>query len=96
MIKSDIIKKYKTKIKDFNKHSKLYYDKSNPVISDSEFDKLKQEILDLEKNFPYLISKKSLLNFVTTMHSLRESKSTPSKSQIINFLFIYISKLTYS
>ena len=51
MIKSDIIKKYKTKIKDFNKHSKLYYDKSNPVISDAEFDKLKQEILDLEKNF---------------------------------------------
>ena len=64
MIKSDIIKKYKTKIKDFNKHSKLYYDKSNPVISDSEFDKLKQEILDLEKNFPYLISKKSISSIV--------------------------------
>ena len=64
MIKSDIIKKYKTKIKDFNKHSKLYYDKSNPVISDSEFDKLKQEILDLEKNFPYSISKKSISSIV--------------------------------
>jgi len=64
MIKSEIIKKYKTKIKDFNKHSKLYYDKSNPVISDSEFDKLKQEILDLEKNFPYLISKKSISSIV--------------------------------
>lgn len=64
MIKSDIIKKYKTKIKDFNKHSKLYYDKSNPVISDSEFDKLKQEILDLEKNYPYLISKKSISSIV--------------------------------
>ena len=64
MIKSDIKKKYKTKIKDFNKHSKLYYDKSNPVISDSEFDKLKQEILDLEKNFPYLISKKSISSIV--------------------------------
>ena len=64
MIKSDIIKKYKTKIKDFNKHNKLYYDKSNPVISDSEFDKLKQEIQDLEKNFPYLISKKSISSIV--------------------------------
>ncbi len=64
MIKSDIIKKYKTKVKDFNKHSKLYYDKSDPVISDSEFDKLKQEILDLEKNFPYLISKKSISSIV--------------------------------
>ena len=64
MIKSDIKKKYKTKIKDFNKHSKLYYDKSDPVISDSEFDKLKQEILDLEKNFPYLISKKSISSIV--------------------------------
>ena len=64
MIKSDIKKKYKTKIKDFNKHNKLYYDKSNPVISDAEFDKLKQEILDLEKNFPYLISKKSISSIV--------------------------------
>ena len=64
MIKSDLIKKYKTKIKNFYKHSKLYYDKSNPIISDNEFDKLKQEILDLEKNFPYLISKKSISNIV--------------------------------
>ena len=69
MIKSDIIKKYKTKIKDFNKHSKLYYDKSNPVISDAEFDKLKQEILDLEKNFPYLISKKSISSSVAHVSS---------------------------
>ena len=64
MIKSDLIKKYKTKIKNFYKHRKLYYDKSNPIISDNEFDKLKQEILDLEKNFPYLISKKSISNIV--------------------------------
>ena len=30
MNKDQIIKIYKSKIKEFNKHNKLYYDKSNP------------------------------------------------------------------
>ena len=40
---------YNKKITEYEKHNKLYYDKSSPLISDSEFDKLKREILDLEK-----------------------------------------------
>jgi len=50
---------YNKKIKEFEKHNKLYYDKSSPSISDSEFDKLKKEILDLEKKNPSLKSNKS-------------------------------------
>ena len=50
---------YNKKIKEYEKHNKLYYDKSSPSISDSEFDKLKKEILDLEKKNPSLKSNKS-------------------------------------
>ena len=45
----DKIKKYDLLISDFNKHNRLYYNKSNP-IGDKEFDELKLEILSLEKN----------------------------------------------
>ena len=34
MNKEKIEKKYKLKIKELIKHNKLYYDKSNPIISD--------------------------------------------------------------
>ena len=40
---------YKKKIKEFEKHNKLYHQKSSPLISDKEFDELKREILSLEK-----------------------------------------------
>ena len=50
---------YNKKITEYEKHNKLYYDKSSPLISDSEFDKLKREILDLEKKNPSLKNNKS-------------------------------------
>ena len=62
--KEDIINEYNLKIKEFNKHSKLYYDKSSPIISDREFDKLKGKILNLEKNYSFLKNSKSPSNSV--------------------------------
>ena len=59
MPKSDIKKNYQLKLKEFNKHNKLYYNKSKPIISDSEFDDLKKEIIDLENKYKFLKSKKS-------------------------------------
>ena len=50
---------YKKKILEYQKHSKLYFDKSSPIIPDNEFDRLKNEILLLEKNYQYLKSDKS-------------------------------------
>ena len=47
---------YLNKINEFKKHNKLYYENSSPIISDKEFDKLKQDILDLEKKYNYLKS----------------------------------------
>ena len=59
MNKGDIKKKYNLKIKKIVKHNKLYYDKSSPVISDSQYDYLKKEIIELELKYPYLKNKKS-------------------------------------
>jgi len=49
-IKQDYLKK----INEFKKHNKFYYENSAPIISDEEFDKLKKEILELEKKYGFL------------------------------------------
>ena len=56
----EVEKIYKRKIKEFQKHNKLYYDKSAPVISDSQFDQLKAEITNLEKKHNFLKSNFSI------------------------------------
>ena len=64
MNKDQIIKIYRSKIKEFNKHNKLYYDKSNPKISDSDYDDLKKEIYSLENKHDFLKNSKSPSNSV--------------------------------
>ena len=56
----NLIKKdYLNKIKKLNEHNQYYYEKSSPRISDAEYDKLKQQITELEKKYSFLDSKKS-------------------------------------
>ena len=62
MDKGDLIKKYNLKIKNYIEHNRLYFDKNNPIIKDSEYDKLKLEILDLENKYEFLKSKNSPSN----------------------------------
>ena len=50
---------YKLKISQINKYNKFYYENSNPVISDAEYDNLKNEILELEKKHKFLKDKNS-------------------------------------
>ena len=59
MNKREIKNKYNLKLKELNKHNKLYYNKSKPIISDSEYDNLKLDILNLEQKYKYLKSVKS-------------------------------------
>ena len=54
-----IEKKYFHKVDLFHKYNKDYYLNSESKINDDEFDKLKEEILSLEKKFKFLKSKKS-------------------------------------
>ncbi len=51
---SKIIEIYKKKIKNIKKHNKLYFNNDKPEISDAEFDKLKEEVKDLEKKNIFL------------------------------------------
>ena len=59
MSKESIIKLYKSKLIELEKHNSLYYDKSQPKISDSEYDDLKNEIINLEIKYKFLKSKSS-------------------------------------
>ena len=59
--KIDLIKIYKNKINLLKKHNKLYFNDDKPIISDSEYDSLKKEILDLEKKNNFL-KKLNLIN----------------------------------
>jgi len=52
--KSKTIEKYKKKIRLLKKHNKLYFDKDNPEITDSQYDDLKKEIFDLEEKNIFL------------------------------------------
>ncbi len=54
-----IKKNYLSKIKELNSHNRNYYEKSSPKISDAEYDDLKKEIIELEKNYNFLKSKSS-------------------------------------
>ena len=44
---------YKRKIKEFKLHNSLYFEKNDPKLTDSDFDKLKSEILELEKKYKF-------------------------------------------
>ena len=46
---SSSLKDYKNKLKLLEKYNKFYYQNQKPIVSDKQFDKLKTEILELEK-----------------------------------------------
>ncbi len=62
--KSSLIKQFKEKAKEIKKHNNLYYNFDKPKISDSVYDKLKQEIISLEENYKFLKDLKILDNLV--------------------------------
>ena len=64
MQKREIKKIYLNKINQLKNHNFQYYEKNDPKISDSNYDKLKKEILNLEKKYKFLNSKDSPSNSV--------------------------------
>ena len=64
MIKKEIEKDYKKKIRLIKYYNKFYYDKSKPAVPDSTYDELKRDILKLEKIYDFLNSKDSPSVFV--------------------------------
>ena len=59
MTKKKIEELYKKKINQLIKFNKAYYELSNPIVDDSEYDELKKDILRLEKKYRYLDSQHS-------------------------------------
>ena len=59
MEKEKIKALYFDKIAEINNYNKAYYDQDNPIISDYKYDRLKIEILNLEKKYKFLKSKLS-------------------------------------
>ena len=60
----EITKYYNKKISEIKKHNKLYFEESSPAISDEKYDKIKKEILDLEKKYSFLTSISSPSNSI--------------------------------
>ena len=59
MSKISVKKDYIKKIKLLNKYNEFYYDKSDPIVSDKDYDELKQNIIEIEKKYPKLIRNES-------------------------------------
>ena len=59
MERKEIEKVYFKKINELKKFDKAYFDDDSPIISDRDYDNIKQEILNLEKKYSYLKNKNS-------------------------------------
>jgi len=59
MKNEEVKKDYLKKIKKFEDCNRNYYEKSKPILSDAEFDRLKNKILGLEKKYIFLNSSNS-------------------------------------
>jgi DNA ligase (NAD+) len=59
MNKKNILKEYKKKINEYKRFNEAYYDRNNPIINDAEFDKIKQNLIELEKKYNFLNDKAS-------------------------------------
>jgi DNA ligase (NAD+) len=92
----DITEKYKNLKEKVKKHSYLYYVKNEPEISDREFDSLFDELLELEKNNPQIVSDDSpsqrvggepVEGFETVEHShpMLSLQNTYSREEVEDF-----------
>ena len=59
MDKKEIEKIYIEKIDRLKKFDKAYFDEDKPIISDKDYDHIKQEVIDLEVKYSYLKNKNS-------------------------------------
>ena len=63
MKKQDIQKLYKKQKKLLLKYNHHYFNLDSPLVSDSKYDKVKNEVIELENSFTYLKDNKSIFYF---------------------------------
>ncbi len=102
----ELRKYYNKKIAEIKKYNKLYFEDSSPIISDSKYDKIKKEILDLEKKYSFLNSISSpsnslgftpSKNFIKSNHRVKmlSLSNAFGKEDLENFekkVFNYLNK----
>jgi DNA ligase (NAD+) len=64
MKRKEIEKNYNNKINEIKKYNQAYFDYDKPLISDKDYDAIKQEILEFEKKYKYLRNKNSPSNIL--------------------------------
>ncbi len=83
MIKQEkIVKLYKEKINKLINFNKAYFEKDNPIVSDSKFDALKKELLVLAKKYPYLKKIKNIERIIGSKPSNKFKKVKHSISML--------------
>lgn len=80
--KDNIIKNYLKKINLIDKYNQSYYEKDSPVVTDHQFDELKNEILDLERKHSYLTEYGSITSRVGYKPSSKFAKIKHSKPML--------------
>lgn len=93
---SDLISEYNKLKSEVEKHSNLYYVQNDPVLSDREYDRLFDELLEFEKQHPDLATSDSptkrvggepVEGFVTVEHSvpMLSLQNTYSRAEVEEF-----------
>ncbi len=60
----DLKKNYLKKIRLINKYNEAYYNQSNPIVDDAIYDKLKKDIIEIEKKYSLKTHKESPSNVI--------------------------------
>lgn len=96
MIEAEAHRRIESLRRNIEEHNHRYYEEAAPVISDREYDKLYQELVDLETKFPHLVTSdsptqrvggKPLQAFAQIRHRLPmlSLDNTYSKEEVANF-----------
>ena len=80
--KKKIQDEYKKKVNRLINLNKAYFDKDKPIVSDSEFDKLKQELINISKKYTFLKKIKDLSKIVGFKPSTKFEKVKHTKPML--------------
>ena len=101
MNKQDIMKKYNKEKKLLQKYNHHYFNLDSPLVPDSTYDQIKNQLIKLEKEFPYLKVKESIQDQVGApvlkkFKKIKHSKPMLSLSNTFNADGIedFISKIS--
>ena len=82
MKRTDIQKRYNSQKKLLLKYNHHYFNLDSPKISDSQYDQIKSNLIELEKKFPYLKEKNSIQDQVGAPITKKFKKIKHSKPML--------------